>query len=134
MSEITGDAASNDLFDTERVEINLCIGLFGVCVIGLIGDESEGVNTHIDVLGVEDWYAQLPEHDHPIEGVYSIVCDVIYGGKDLAYTIVSIQEDNKSSALQKIASTKDADLELGRQCAEEMREIARACLRSSLVI
>jgi hypothetical protein len=79
---------------TEKVEIRLCIGLVGVCVIGLLGDESEGVYSHINELGSEAWYEQLPEHDKPIEGIYIIVCDVAYTNNSMSYSIRSVQEDS----------------------------------------
>lgn len=74
----------------ERVDIRLCIGLIGVCIIGLTGDESEGVFSHIDDIGPEDWYELLPEHDKPIEGIYSIVCDVTYSERSISYSVVSV--------------------------------------------
>lgn len=74
----------------ERVDIHLCIGLIGVCIIGLIGDESEGVFSHIDEIGPEAWHEQLPEHEKPIEGIYSLVCDVTHGERSISYSVVSV--------------------------------------------
>tara|TARA_B100000614_G_C14556993_1_gene495861 strand:+ start:1610 stop:1933 length:324 start_codon:yes stop_codon:yes gene_type:complete len=57
------------------VEITICIGLFGACVISIVGDESELVYFDVCSWGDAIWCDQLPEHEQPIEGVYKITVD-----------------------------------------------------------
>jgi hypothetical protein len=71
----------------ERVEIKICIGLFGVCVISILSD-SDGVNDDISCSGVQDWYDELPEHEAPIEGIYTVVTDVSFYEDDIVYNII----------------------------------------------
>ena len=59
----------------DDVEITICIGLFGVCVISIWGDESELVYDNICSWGDANWHDSLPEHDKPIDGVYKITCN-----------------------------------------------------------
>ena len=73
----------------ERFEIKVCIGLFGVCVISILGD-SDGVNDDIANVGVEDWYESLPKHDAPVEGIYTIIADVTYYDICINYDIVKV--------------------------------------------
>jgi hypothetical protein len=71
-----------------RVEIKLCIGLHGVCVLGLVGDDQDIVDSDIDAQGVEEWYEWLPEHKKPVEGMYRLVVDVTADEDSMHYQVV----------------------------------------------
>lgn len=75
---------------SEQVEIKLCIGLVGVCVISIVSD-SDGVHDDITCCGVSDWYDELPDHDAPVEGVYTIVADVSFYEDDIVYNIIEVK-------------------------------------------
>lgn len=60
----------------ESITIELCIGLHGVTVVSLLGDEWDWVDNDVATQGAEEWYSGLPEHDKPIQGAYSINCRV----------------------------------------------------------
>ncbi|WP_337843537.1 hypothetical protein [Rheinheimera sp.] len=78
----------------QRVEITLCVGLVGVCIIGLLGDEWDAVYGHISDVTPEDWLESLPEHDKPMEGIYTLVCDVDHPEDDdqpLKYSVVEVK-------------------------------------------
>lgn len=77
-----------------RVEINLCVGLIGVCIIGLLGDEWETVYGHIEDMTPEAWLESLPEHEKPLEGIYTLVCDVDHPedyNQPLKYSVVEVK-------------------------------------------
>jgi hypothetical protein len=59
---------------TQNINITLCIGLYGVCVISIVGDENDIVSNDIENQGTEDWYEKLPKHNKPIQGIYSLIC------------------------------------------------------------
>lgn len=80
----------------ERVEIKLCIGLIGVCVLSLIGDESDGVFDDICSNGVDEWHDNLPEHDAPLEGIYTVICDVYFYEDDVIYEVVEVKDKLES--------------------------------------
>lgn len=75
----------------ERVEIKVCVGLYGVCVVSILSD-SDGVNDDIACCGVEIWYEKLPKHDAPLEGVYTIVVDVTFNEDDIIYSIFKVDK------------------------------------------
>lgn len=76
---------------SERVEIELCIGLEGVCVIGIISD-SDVVFDDVSSHGAETWYERLPEHDAPLEGIYRIVTDVTLNEDNVQYDIIETKK------------------------------------------
>lgn len=75
----------------ERVEIKLCIGLVGVCVLSLVGDESDGVFDDISLNGATLWHDELPEHDSPLEGIYTVICDVSFYEDDIVYEVIEVK-------------------------------------------
>ena len=77
-----------------RVKIKLCIGILGVCIISLDGDETDGVFNHISLVGEESWFNALPPHDHPIDGTYEILCDVFFSDNDTVYKIVKTKSSH----------------------------------------
>lgn len=76
------------LSHSELVEIKLCIGLVGVCVISITSN-SDLVWDHITSIGAERWYSQLPEHSSPVEGVYIIHAKVECSGGQIKYTVLN---------------------------------------------
>lgn len=76
----------------KNVQITLCIGLVGVCVLSIVGDECDGVHNDLLQIGTEEWYDRLPTHSKPIEGIYTITCDVIYSDDDITYSILDFKE------------------------------------------
>ena len=73
----------------DQIQIDLCTGLFGVCVIGTLGDDYDQVFHHIEVIGVQEWYDQLPEYDKP-EGPHTLIVEI--DDDTGAYTIVEVKE------------------------------------------
>lgn len=71
-----------------KVEIKLCIGLFGVCILGLNGDDQDWVYDDIYNWGADGWYRKLGEHDAPIDGIYTISCDVYENDNGLDYKVL----------------------------------------------
>lgn len=63
---------------TVNVSIELCIGLHGVCIIGLLGDEYDWVDQDILNWDPENWLDRLPKHPQPVQGVYTIDASVAY--------------------------------------------------------
>ena len=76
--------------NTERISIKICIGLVGICVVSIEGDEFDQVFDHIMRLGPEFWYKALPEHKKPTEGVYTLNCNVLQQPKGLEYVVTSV--------------------------------------------
>ncbi|KGJ89517.1 hypothetical protein [Colwellia psychrerythraea] len=72
----------------KNVQIKLCIGLVGICVLSIVGDECDGVHNDLLQIGAENWHDNLPEHDKPIEGIYSFSCNVHYSDDDITYEII----------------------------------------------
>lgn len=64
--------------ETIDVTIELCIGIHGVCIIGLLGDEYEWVDQDILNWDPENWLDRLPDHVKPIQGIYFIDARVAY--------------------------------------------------------
>lgn len=85
------DPDHNDLITATTVTIELCIGLHGVCVVSLLGDEWDWVDSDLASNGTDAWYDRLPEHDKPIQGAYSIECRVTQHEEDdrLTYEVIS---------------------------------------------
>jgi hypothetical protein len=75
--------------NTEQpIDITLCIGLFGVCVISIVGDDYDIVSGDIESNGTEEWFESLPKHSKPIEGIYTISAELIVTISNIAYNIV----------------------------------------------
>ncbi|HDS1207823.1 TPA: hypothetical protein QDZ84_002850 [Shewanella algae] len=70
-----------------QVDIELCIGLHGVCVLSIAGDYVDAVDEDISERGAEGWYAGLPVHAKPIEGIYTLRCEINSGPAGLLYQI-----------------------------------------------
>ena len=93
-----------------RVKIKLCIGILGVCIISLDGDETDGVFNHISLVGEESWFNALPPHDHPIDGTYEILCDVFFSDNDTVYKIVKTKSSHDRLVELEHALTQVLDL------------------------
>lgn len=107
-----------------RVNIKLCIGILGVCIISLDGDETDGVFNHISLVGEESWFNALPPHDHPIDGTYEILCDVFFSDNDTAYKIVKTTSSHDSVVemeSKKIELAKKSLFEVGSEINEDTR-------------
>jgi hypothetical protein len=74
---------------TQTVSIKICIGLVGICIVSIEGDEFDLVFDHIMRLGAEFWYKALPAHNRPTEGIYTLHCNVIQQPKGLEYVVTS---------------------------------------------
>lgn len=72
----------------QPIDITLCIGLFGVCVISIVGDDYDIVSNHLDWIGAEIWHEELPEHEKPIEGIYTMSVEVTDHLDEVEYNIV----------------------------------------------
>lgn len=72
----------------ETIDITLCIGMFGVCVISIVGDDYDIVSNQLDLLGAESWHEELPKHEKPIEGIYTMSVEVTDHLDEVEYNIV----------------------------------------------
>jgi hypothetical protein len=75
--------------ENKNIEITLCIGLYGVCVISIVGDEYEIVSSDIESQGPGDWYENLPEHSRPMQGIYTLNCDLVVKAYSFTYKILT---------------------------------------------
>jgi hypothetical protein len=76
----------------KNIHITLCIGLYGVCVISIVNDKYDIVSNDIESLGTEGWYENLPKHNKPMQGIYSLICQpsvAFYGS--LTYKILTAE-------------------------------------------
>lgn len=73
------------------ISVKVCIGIVGVCIVSITGDELGTVYNHIAYLGPEQWLKLLPEHSRPITGVYIIHLQALQQAKGLQYMIRSIE-------------------------------------------
>jgi len=73
------------------ISVKACIGIVGVCIVSLTGDDSDAVYNHIVYLGPEQWLNMLPEHSRPTTGVYIIHLQALPQAKGLQYVIRSIE-------------------------------------------
>jgi hypothetical protein len=82
------ESSASDL-PNDCVEVKLCIGLSGVCILSLLGDDIDWVYDDIEQRGPSEWVAALPEHDKPIEGIYTICLRASVVNDALHYEILS---------------------------------------------
>jgi len=79
------------LIAKELVTVKLCTGLIGVCVIAIIGDETDGVHADICQTGTQEWFDRLPENsNYPIEGVFDLEMNVSFYEENNKYEIINI--------------------------------------------
>lgn len=78
--------------DINVVDVTLCVGMFGVCVIGTLGDEYEAIFGQLCTIGAEEWFKGLPEHGGPDEGIYTIECRLLLTDVDFSYLSVKVKE------------------------------------------
>ncbi|MBU2979028.1 hypothetical protein [Alteromonas sp. C1M14] len=62
----------------QEVSIELCIGIHGVCIISIMGDDHDVVEQDILNWDPENWLDRLPDHVQPVQGVYAIDARVTY--------------------------------------------------------
>ncbi len=74
------------------VHVTICIGLYGICLLGTVNDEHEQVTGHVERDGLEQWFESLPDHDAPVvDGIYTLVLDVTSDNDDTFYNLVSVR-------------------------------------------
>lgn len=82
---------SEIIFRTD-IHVTVCIGLYGICLLGTVNDDYDQVTAHLEQEGIEQWFESLPDHAAPvIDGIYTLVLDVTSDNDETIYNLVSVR-------------------------------------------